>query len=200
MKHFAIAAFLTLATFSNAFALTIPSGSVLSTNPDGTQSVVGEHDTHSARLQLENKGFHVGNQSVRVSIGEHGHADISIHDIRNANGPAQLQELISEAVRDAIQSSPELQNKIIDQITHAGELGDQGISVRIANDPSLVDSITQDILNDTNTGLGAVIGDVADKVAENIVKNDPDTFAPGQGPGWIDANGDGIHDNAEHLK
>ena len=144
---------LVLLATHNAYALTIPSGSVI-----GSDGVVAPaHETAHGKSVLANDGVLVAAGNVIISLN----GDVVVIPVTEFVGKSrgQIAELIGE------HATEQLSDMYDAQTAHAAELAAAGVDAVVATGKS-IDEIVSEI--DADATVGAVIGVTSDAVANQI--------------------------------
>ena len=146
IKMAAIVAFVWMATAANAFALTIKSGEVLTS--DGTVAKASE--TENGKRKLAQDGVLIAGGVVYIDLNGTT-IEVDVNDIRGKS-KEQIGEIIGEA---AVQQLTDLHD---DAVAHAAEIVESGeVDAAIVAVGKTAEEIANEIMN-SDAVTGAVVG------------------------------------------
>ena len=166
MKKAMVIAAMWIMAAGNAFALTIPSGSVLTTGENGEQVVAEAHTTDSAQAQLDENGVFVGGGVLAVQIGD----EVVVVDLIDLRGKSkdEIIEIIGEAAVE------QLSDMYDDAEALVAEIEENGGSAFNAVGSTLEEEVDA-ILNDNHDAIVGGSQAAADFLVENSTSVDPVT-------------------------
>ena len=172
MTRFLMTAFFVVTAAANAMALTIPSGSVISSNGE----VMPAHETENAQRALDQNGVHVAGGVVAVAIGDHV-ITVDVADLRGKSRD-EVIEIIGEA------AVTQMEDMYADAEALVAEIEANGGSAFNAIGSTLEEEIDA-ILNENHDAIVGGSQAAADYLVENSVSCDAggcynDTVHPDQ--------------------
>lgn len=152
LKYFILASALVLFTSSSVLALTIPSGSVLTTDENGSQIVVPGDQTQSALQNLAEEGYHYIGGHLYIQVGD---SVVSVN-IQNATDARMAEGMIIIAIAEHLGITPEELGRMMDSAEHVKELKEAGVENAVSAAGKTAQEVVDEL--DLDAVSGAIVG------------------------------------------